>query len=480
MAEIVLPYDRANVRQETGWWCGPASIQTVLVSAGIVVAERDIAAQVEALEGNIGWDDQDGTDSITQIAAILNRYLGDGYVTRAMPNDPPTAEQAERLWSDIVASIRAGRGVVVNIVSPPSNYPRGVKGSSSPSYGGGTVFHYMAVMGFDDAERAVWIADSGFRPYGYWMSFDQLATLIPPKGYATFVPVEAEENMPADIPAGLTPEVLAEAMGRSVALERYRELFPAVVESLRAADCTTVDRAAMWLAQVGHESAGLKYMREIATGEAYEGRRDLGNTVPGDGVRFAGRGPIQITGRHNYTRLSEWAHGMGFVPTSTFFVDEPQQLESDRYGFMGVTWYWLIARDMNSYADAGDIEGATRAVNGGTNGLADRITRWNRCRSLGADVLPNGDDEMGWLETQVKNFRGIGLNWKDVLWFMDRNTSQVRDQLLGEDGPDGFKGWSILGRSKVDPKRDNTVVEAVAELRNDVAEIKRLLAERQS
>jgi len=191
---------------------------------------------------------------------------------------------------------------------------------------------------------------------------------------------------------GLTPEVLAEAMGRTVALDRYRQLFPAVVESLLAAGCITVNRAAMWLAQVGHESAGLKYMREIASGSAYEGRRDLGNTVTGDGVRFAGRGPIQITGRHNYTRLSQWAHGRGLVPTPTFFVDHPEALESDRYGFMGVTWYWTAARDMNGFADRGDIEGATRAVNGGLNGLADRVTRWNRCRSLGAAILPIGDD----------------------------------------------------------------------------------------
>lgn len=188
MTEHVLPYDRANVRQETFFWCGPASIQTVLISRGIAAAERDIAAQTEALEGNVGWDDQDGTDSIAQVAAVLNRYLGDGYVTRQMPNDPPTAVQTARLWTDIVASIDAGYGLVANIDAPVSNYPRGVKGSVSPAYGGGRVFHYIAVMGYDAVERAVWIADSGFPPYGYWMSFDQLASLIPPKGYSCFVP----------------------------------------------------------------------------------------------------------------------------------------------------------------------------------------------------------------------------------------------------------------------------------------------------
>ncbi|WP_342800964.1 N-acetylmuramoyl-L-alanine amidase [Nocardia sp. No.11] len=93
----------------------------------------------------------------------------------------------------------------------------------------------------------------------------------------------------------------------------------------------------------------------------------------------------------------------------------------------------------------------------------------------------NEEDDVSWLESAVKNFKNTSLKWKDVLWFMDRNTSQTRDQLLGEDdGNGGFKGWKILGRSKIDPKRDNTAVEALAEVRTDVAEIKRLLAERES
>lgn len=184
MTERVLPYDRAIVPQETGWWCGPATTQVILNSRGITVAERDLAAQLEALEGNIGWDDQDGTDSITQVATVLNRYLDAGYEVVRMPNDPPSPGQVAQLWSDLVASIDGGWGVAVNIDAPVSNYPRGVKGSVSPAYGGGEVLHYMSVMGYDDAERAVWIADSGFRPFGYWMSFAQLASLIPPKGYA--------------------------------------------------------------------------------------------------------------------------------------------------------------------------------------------------------------------------------------------------------------------------------------------------------
>ena len=131
--------------------------------------------------------------------------------------------------------------------------------------------------------------------------------------------------------------------------------------------------------------------RGTVDGSAYEWRADLGNTEPGDGPRFKGRGPLQVTGRHNYTALSAWAFAQGLVPTPTFFVDAPGELASDRYGFIGVTWYWTVARPMNRYADAADIVGATRAVNGGTNGLDDRVNRWNHCRALGAALLPEED-----------------------------------------------------------------------------------------
>ncbi|AHH20863.1 putative bacteriophage protein [Nocardia nova SH22a] len=178
MTEHLLPYDRSIVPQETGWWCGPASTQVVLSGRGIVAAEPDLARLIGTT--------YDGTSDINLIVPILNRYLGDGlYASRRMPADPPTGDQVTQLWRDITTSIDAGYGMVANIVAPPSNYPRGVKNSVSPAYSGGTVYHYIALMGYDDGPaRAVWVADSGFRPFGYWISFDQLASLIPPKGYA--------------------------------------------------------------------------------------------------------------------------------------------------------------------------------------------------------------------------------------------------------------------------------------------------------
>lgn len=186
----------------------------------------------------------------------------------------------------------------------------------------------------------------------------------------------------------MSAELLAEAMGATVPLQRYRELLPAVQACLRDSQATTTDRIAMWCAQIGHESAGLKYMEELASGDAYEGRTDLGNTQPGDGRRYKGRGPIQITGRTNYTQCSRWAFERGLVPTPTFFADHPAEMASDRYGFIGTTWYWVSARpQLNEAADRGDLIWATKLINGGTNGLEDRRTRYNRALAIGQRLL---------------------------------------------------------------------------------------------
>lgn len=182
---------------------------------------------------------------------------------------------------------------------------------------------------------------------------------------------------------------LGDAMGWSLTDARYEALCPAFNAAMLAAGCTTVNRAAMWCAQLGHESGGLRWMEEIASGAAYEWRADLGNTQPGDGVRYKGRGPIQVTGRANYTAVSKWAHGEGLAPTATFFVDNPTQLASDQYGFLGPVWYWTEARPgINSLCDAQDLVGVTRAINGGTNGLDDRRYRWQRCLAIGAALFP--------------------------------------------------------------------------------------------
>lgn len=213
---------------------------------------------------------------------------------------------------------------------------------------------------------------------------------IRPDGFSTF--------RRGDAPSVDAAQVLSDAMGRRLSLDRYRQLLPAVAEALQACDCTNVNRIAMWCAQIGHESAGLFYTEEIASGAAYEGRADLGNTQPGDGVRFKGRSWIQITGRSNYTRLSQWAFGKGLVPSATYFVDNPPALASDEYAGLGAAWYWVVARsDINALSDNRDLVTVTKRINGGTNGLDDRRSRYNRALAMGDQLLAlitEGDDPL--------------------------------------------------------------------------------------
>lgn len=386
MSEKILPYDRGIVPQEKPWDCGPAATQVVLNSRGIIASEDQLIREIGTTVN--------GTDYVGLIERVLDVRIPDArYTSVYLEHDPPNAAEKSALWSNVVRSINAGFGVVMNWVAPPSNYPRGVKGSSSPSYRGGTVYHYVACMGYDDTPgaRALWIADSGFQPFGYWISFDQAASLIPPKGYA-FADLGAAPAAPIDARA----DVLARVMGGAVSFDRYIALAPAVSQCLAECGCDTMLRIAMWAAQLGHEAGGLRYMEEIASGDDYEGRTDLGNTQPGDGRRFKGRGPIQVTGRHNYTVLSRWAFDRGLVPTPAFFVDQPDQLASDRYGFLGVTWYWTTQQPrLNQFADARNIEDASKAINApawiGTsrraNGIDDRIARYNRALAMGDQLL---------------------------------------------------------------------------------------------
>lgn len=133
------------------------------------------------------------------------------------------------------------------------------------------------------------------------------------------------------------------------------------------------------LAQVMHESAGLAYDREIwgptAAQKRYEGRKDLGNTQKGDGSKFRGYGPIQVTGRANVTEFYNWCKSRGLNPPN--FVDKPELIATSPWSGWSVVWYWET-RKLNQYADSNDIEMITRRVNGGLNGYADRLDYYDR------------------------------------------------------------------------------------------------------
>ena len=140
-------------------------------------------------------------------------------------------------------------------------------------------------------------------------------------------------------------------------------------------------RLAQYLAQLAHESGLWRYDREIwgnpptKAQKGYEGRKDLGNTQPGDGSLFRGRGPIQITGRANTTAFRDWARKMD--PAAPDFARNPDLINTDPWEGLGPIWYWST-RDLNRYADNGDLLTITKRINGGTNGLADRQAQYTR------------------------------------------------------------------------------------------------------
>ncbi len=132
-------------------------------------------------------------------------------------------------------------------------------------------------------------------------------------------------------------------------------------------------RVSAFIAQIGHESGSLNYVCEIASGKKYEGRKDLGNTQSGDGVKFKGRGLIQITGHKNYEKISQ--------ALKIDFVTHPDLLEIDIYTVMSACWWWQ-SHGLNELADVGKFKEITRIINGGYNGLTDRMHIYMRAKQI--------------------------------------------------------------------------------------------------
>ena len=113
----------------------------------------------------------------------------------------------------------------------------------------------------------------------------------------------------------------------------------------------TKDRQAAFLAQVGHESGQLKYAEEVASGRAYEGRKDLGNVNPGDGMKFKGRGLIQVTGRANYKLFDEWLHKNNYLTINQSIIDNPEIVSfNPELAVLSAFWYWDLHK-LNNLAD---------------------------------------------------------------------------------------------------------------------------------
>lgn len=145
-------------------------------------------------------------------------------------------------------------------------------------------------------------------------------------------------------------------------------------------DINTAARQLAFLSQVGQESDHLRTMEEYASGADYEFRSDLGNTVEGDGVKYKGRGALQVTGRANYNSVSK-ALGIDAI-------NNPSLLSQPQYAFLTAAWWWYnhglnqIADTMNISKPLSDPQNTaafdkiTKVINGGYNGLVQRENNW--------------------------------------------------------------------------------------------------------
>lgn len=149
-------------------------------------------------------------------------------------------------------------------------------------------------------------------------------------------------------------------------------------EAMQEFEITTPKRQAAFLAQIAHESGSLYYVRELASGSAYDTGRlaeRLGNTPEddGDGERYRGRGLIQITGRANYLLCG--------LALDLDLLAEPELLEQPALACRSAAWFWH-SRKLNILADKGSFFGITKKINGGYNGLDERVAFWERAKEV--------------------------------------------------------------------------------------------------
>lgn len=156
------------------------------------------------------------------------------------------------------------------------------------------------------------------------------------------------------------------------------EVGPVLAETLATYDISNRLRIAHFLAQTCHESAGFRTTEEFASGDAYEGRGDLGNGQPGDGPRYKGRGLIQLTGRANYRTVGD---ALG-IPLE----QDPEMAARPRLSLLIACEYWK-RRKINAACDQDDVVRVSELINGKPpNHLAERRTLTGRAKNAVARV----------------------------------------------------------------------------------------------
>jgi putative chitinase len=214
----------------------------------------------------------------------------------------------------------------------------------------------------------------------------------------------------------------------------------------------TLRRQAHFLAQLAHESDGFRTTVEYASGAAYEGRRDLGNTQPGDGKRFKGRGLIQLTGRANYAEFGD-ALGVDFIASPDMAARFP-------YAALTAALYWR-KRALNAAADADDIRGVTKKINGGYNGLAARQAYLKAAKR--ALATPQAKAAPVEEEATVADLRKAGSR-------IVAGSDQVRNGVIGGAVSAGGAAITAAADSGVDPSDVISKVSDAAEQAKNISD----------
>lgn len=178
----------------------------------------------------------------------------------------------------------------------------------------------------------------------------------------------------------ITPDLLRRIAYAPTKAKVVDAIAPHLTEMLPQAGVKTPLRVAHFLAQAAHETDHFRTLREYwgptAAQRGYEGRKDLGNVQKGDGIRYLGRGIFQLTGRTNYR---ECGKALGFD-----LEGEPQLAERPDVAVRTACWYWSTRKrqdkSLNDWADLDDAVAITKAINGGTNGLAMRLEMLGRAK----------------------------------------------------------------------------------------------------
>ena len=259
---------------------------------------------------------------------------------------------------------------------------------------------------------------------------------------------------PDDLTVDHLVQIVAHKVSDAKVRPHAKDLLPGIKEVMKEHAINTPLRMAHFLAQTAHE--GGSYMRMTEMGgdsyfDKYEFASRLGNTEKGDGLRFKGRGLIQLTGRHNYT---EFGKSVG-----EDFTTEPnnEKLAEHPWCSKAAGWYWS-RRKLNGYADADDVTTLTKRINGGDNGLPDRQKLTKRAKEIlgarsampsGFDIAPSVSTAAGSGSTGASHGESSGAPW--MVYAKQELEKKVKEVKGSTHSPDVLKYFNT---TSYDPAND--------------------------